>query len=604
MKKKIFIYFIILLIVGASITGIFISEIAQYYYKLDVESKLKNIAGVISIAISQELEKTGGSIPEADFYEKTAKVYASVLQNTVSPGDANTAAQNSIDDDRITFVDYGGKVLGDSYADYRTMENHSNRKEIQQAIAGGTGIDVRQSQTVGLDYLYIAVPLKQYNVIIRVSILMRELRNIYMLIWTFTAVGVIAGIALTIFFAVRMTSSLTEPMKGLVSASEKITKGDYTRRSNVKTKDELGELSENINVIAEKLQNTITELTDTNLEFDAIMNSTVSGIIAVDRDSRFVLMNKAAMKLFNITDEKYKGKLVIELIRNSKIEALLAQTIRENSSLYEEISLGSPDSSILMLHTNPIRSGDPLLINNGAVISVQDVSKVRKLEQLRTEFVSNVTHELKTPLTSIRGFIETLKGGAVNDPEVAVRFLEIIDIEAERLNSLINDVLYLSEIETGQKDLNIDTHLLKPIVDDVFSMLESQAAKKSIVLSGEIDDKLAITANKDRIKQMMINLLDNAIKYNKDNGSVTVKAWKEEGRVVISVIDTGIGIPQEHQNRVFERFYRVDRGRSRSMGGTGLGLSIVKHIVNLYSGDIRLKSEPGKGSEFTILFPA
>ena len=225
------------------------------------------------------------------------------------------------------------------------------------------------------------------------------------------------------------------------------------------------------------------------------------------------------------------------------------------------------------------------------------------MEQIRTEFVSNVTHELKTPLTSIRGFIETLRNGAINDPDVAEKFLEIIDIEAERLYMLINDILHLSEIETKQKDNNIETYEFEPIVEEVLSILQGAADKKNVALISEVKNDIKITANRDRIKQMLINLIENGIKYNNEGGNVMISANKAEGKVIFSVKDSGIGIAKEHLPRIFERFYRVDKGRSRNMGGTGLGLSIVKHIVNLYSGDIKVNSEPGEGTEFIIKLP-
>jgi len=282
----------------------------------------------------------------------------------------------------------------------------------------------------------------------------------------------------------------------------------------------------------------------------------------------------------------------------------LKDTIEKSVSLVNEISFSPPEYKVLRVYTNPIKSVNSSNTNLGGIVFIQDITEIKKLEQIKTEFVSNVTHELKTPLTSIRGFIETLRNGAIDDPVVSERFLEIIDIEAERLSMLINDILQLSEIETGQEDSNLKTCKLRPIAQETLSILQSAADKKHITLCLEINESIEITANKDRIKQMLINLVDNGINYNSENGMVTIKAHKAEGMLVISVKDTGIGIDKGHIPRIFERFYRVDKSRSRSMGGTGLGLSIVKHIVNLYNGDIIVKSELGKGSEFIIQFPA
>jgi two-component system phosphate regulon sensor histidine kinase PhoR len=307
--------------------------------------------------------------------------------------------------------------------------------------------------------------------------------------------------------------------------------------------------------------------------------------------------------IFNIhTKDNIVGRKIIENIRNNQVNLLLRESIEKNVPLINEIIITSPDEKILRISTNPIKSKEDSDTNLGGIIFIQDITSIRKLEQIRTDFVSNVTHELKTPLTSIRGFIETLRSGAVNDKAVADRFLEIIDIEAERLYVLINDILQLSEIENKQKDINIGRHNLNSIVDETLSILQGVADKKNISLTSEIDKDLSIVANRDRIKQMLINLIENGIKYTLENGSVHVYAAKKAGKVLISVKDTGIGIPQEHLSRIFERFYRVDKGRSRNMGGTGLGLSIVKHIVNLYNGDIKVISTPGTGTEFIIRF--
>ncbi|GAE87117.1 sensor histidine kinase [Acetivibrio straminisolvens] len=321
----------------------------------------------------------------------------------------------------------------------------------------------------------------------------------------------------------------------------------------------------------------------------------------MDNNNKVILINPAASGVFNLdADAKVVGDDIKHHIRNNQINLLLREAIEKNKPLESEVII---DDRVLLVSTSPIRPKNSDLDNSGGIVFIQDITKVRKLEQLRTEFVSNVTHELKTPITSIRGFIETLKNGSINNPVVATRFLEIIDIEAERLHELINDILLLSEIETKMKDTNLESFDLKIMVDDVFKVMENIAKEKSISLINEVKDEIFMKANINRMKQLVMNLVDNGIKYNRQNGTVLVDGHREEGKVVISVKDTGIGIPQAHIPRIFERFYRVDRGRSRGMGGTGLGLSIVKHIVNLYNGDIKVNSIVGEGTEFIIKIP-
>ncbi|RCX17546.1 two-component system phosphate regulon sensor histidine kinase PhoR [Anaerobacterium chartisolvens] len=598
MRKKVFMYYLLLVVLGLSITGFFTSKLAQSFYKYEVEEKLKNTAILISYQLSEKL-----SSGQALDYNRLARVYSSLLNDSSSLPSSDEKIST-----RITFIDFKGNVLGESQTDFKAMENHLSRNEVQQAITGKFGRDIRHSKTLGIDFIYMAIPVSNTEVIVRAAVPLMQLKNIDRLMLYYTLAGMIAGLLLTSLLALKFSHSMINPINELIWASKEISNGNYQKRLDIHAKDELGQLSQTFNEMADKLDKTVADLIDKNLQFDSIINSMINGIIAVDSKYRIILINTMACEMFGADmQQNVIGMNIIELVRNNQINTFIKQAIEQNMSSANEIIIGPPEDKVLRIYTNPIKSThisdqDKYAISGG-IIFIQDITNVKKLEQIRTEFVSNVTHELKTPLTSIRGFVETLRSGAINDPDVSEKFLEIIDIEAERLYMLINDILQLSEIETNQKDTNLARHNLRPIIAEVLSILEGVAEKKSIRLIADIYGNVSIIANRDRIKQMLINLIDNAIKYNVESGTVTVKCFKAEGKVVISVKDTGIGIAQEHLSRIFERFYRVDKGRSRNMGGTGLGLSIVKHIVNLYSGDIRVNSEPGKGTEFVIQIP-
>lgn len=584
----------VLIVIGASITGFFTSELTQRFYKTEVEEKLKNTAILLQHSISEEID-SGMQID----YNRIARTYAEVLKQSAPAGNGSDSINT-----RITFIDFGGNVIGESQTDYHTMENHLNRKEVREAIQGKIGEDIRPSQTLKMDFLYVAVPLKNARLVVRVSVPLIQLNKIYETIWWYTIISILAGLLLTALLALKFSSSITSPVKELISVSREISRGNYAKRVELKSTDELGQLADTFNEMALTLEKTVADLIDKNVKVDSIINSMTAGVVAVDRKYRIMLINAIACEIFGIKNKADTIETnIMECIRNHQINNFLSETIEKDISLIHEIVVGAPEDRVLRVQTSPIKPKDGRSSNSGGIIFIQDVTNIKKLEQIRTEFVSNVTHELKTPLTSIRGFIETLRAGAINDRHVAENFLEIIDIEAERLYMLINDILQLSEIETKQKDTNISTHGLKSVIEETVSILQGVADKKNIRLSCEGDESIQIIANRDRIKQMLINLIDNGIKYNVENGSVHIKAFRVEGKVVLSVKDTGIGIAKEHLSRIFERFYRVDKGRSRSMGGTGLGLSIVKHIVNLYSGDIKVASEPGKGTEFIISLP-
>ena len=587
MRKKILLYYIILIITGMSITSFFVTGLAQSLYKNEVKHRLFTVASIFDHEISQAL-KSGSPID----YNALAEAYAANLDP-----DKNTI------ESRITIIDYDGNVLGESQTDYSSMENHLGRKEVQQAIQGKTGEDIRFSSTLKMDFLYIAVPSSQTESIIRVSVPLDQLKKINAQIWLYCIIGIIAGLLLTTLLAFRFASTISNPVRELIFASKEIADGNYLKRVAVQSNDELGQLAATFNEMADKLDNTVVDLTDKNMKFDAILNSMTNCFVAVDSKMRIILINSIAIRFFCLGDEGILGKKLIEVIRNHQINEIIQQTIESNRPSVSEIPISMPEDGTFRVYASPIKAANSTDVNSGCIITIHDITTMKKLEQIRTEFVSNVTHELKTPLTSIRGFVETLRSGAVNDADVADKFLEIIDIEAERLTMLINDILQLSEIENNFSDTNISTHNLSDIITEVISILQGSADKKNVRLIIEAAPRIIIQVNRDRIKQMLINLIGNAINYNIENGSVRIKAAKSDGRLVISVADTGIGIAEQHLPRIFERFYRVDKGRSRNMGGTGLGLSIVKHIVNLYDGDIKVESEPGKGTEFIVQLP-
>ncbi|WP_010252630.1 two-component system histidine kinase PnpS [Acetivibrio cellulolyticus] len=586
MKKKIFKYYLILIAIVLTLTVIFTSQISKKYYKSEVENKLKNIGFSIQYYL---LNLSDESMIDYNFI---AKDFASNQNQNSSYPDNNL---------RVTFIDYSGNVLGDSEADYTKMENHSTRKEIQEAIKGSIGKDIRSSTTINSDLLYMTIPVKQLKVIVRVSVPLIQLNIIDRMAWFYSILIILSALILTVFISSRIAESLIRPLNDIVHASKEISNGNYSKRILLTSNDELGQLALQFNEMASKLEKTIFNLNNKKVEVESIVENITYGIVAVDSNNKIILINPAAFDVFNMDkNAKVTSDILSAHIRNNRLNLILKESVEQNSPLESEITF---DEKVLLIKTSPIRPKNDSLSNSGWIISIQDITKIRKLEQLRTEFVSNVTHELKTPITSIRGFIETLKSGAINKPDVSERFLDIIDIEAERLHELINDILSLSEIENKLSDTDLESFSLKSIIDGVFEVMENIAIEKNVLLNNTVDEKILIKANRNRMKQLVLNLVDNAIKYNIPTGSVTVDAQRVGGKVVISVKDTGIGIPPDHIPRIFERFYRVDKGRSRDMGGTGLGLSIVKHIVNLYNGDIKVSSEVGKGTEFIIQLP-
>lgn len=504
---------------------------------------------------------------------------------------------------RLTILTADGDVIGDSDANIDTMQNHRNRPEVQKALKGETGRAIRYSNTLATDMMYVAIPvdIDGQLLILRTAMpltqvynnLRSQLRNI--------TIALLFAFLIALYQASRFSTYLTRPILEMVDISDKIAKGDFSRKVQASTKDEIAKLAEAFNSMAEKLEHNIAQLRDKNLELESILTNIIDGIIVLDDQYRIILINPAACRLFNIEGEVI-GKYFLEVLMESRIDRLVEQVIDNNEKSSIEIVLKKEDSSkILKISGAPMEN---VKGKRGAILLIQDITEIRQLEEVRKDFVANVSHELKTPLTSIQGFVETLQSGALENKEVAYKFLNIIQLEADRLSRLINDILSLSELESGKGNKLVEKINLVEIVQDTLEMMKSHAKVRQISLASVFArNPIWIRGNKDRVKQMLINLVDNAIKYTQEGGSVTVLVEDLKHKVVLRVRDTGIGIAREHIPRIFERFYRVDKSRSRSQGGTGLGLAIVKHIVLSMKGKIEVSSEQGKGTEFIIHIP-
>ena len=433
---------------------------------------------------------------------------------------------------------------------------------------------------------------------VRLAMPMYTLQKIYWLMAAFFFAAVLVSLAIAAILAFYTSKLLSRPLEALKEATTQISQGDYAISPAVLDEPEFAELSNGLVKLSKALDEHMSALKRGNMQLTSVLSSIAEGLIALDGSGRLLFINDIACHLLEIApSEELIGKQASSLINIKALNELADDCIGEHRSITAEIALPWNNPVLLQASASPMQGA------SGCLLLLVDVSQLRKLEHMRRDFVANVTHELRTPLTSIRGYVETLQSGAVASPELSAKFLQIIEIEAERLSNLIGDLLYLSEIENNNLDTAIRRFRLSSVAASVVDMLEFTAAARKININCTIDDSIFLEANPDRIKQLLLNLADNAVKYNQEGGTVIISAEKTHALVRISVTDTGIGISEEHISRIFERFYRVDKGRSRSMGGTGLGLSIIKHIVDLYRGNIRLISELGRGSEFIIELP-
>lgn len=493
---------------------------------------------------------------------------------------------------RQTYIDKYGKVLGDSVAESGTMDNHNSRKEVQDARKHGTGYSIRHSITTGNATLYFATVFNE-GYVVRSAITMETIKGVENNYFKYYILIMVFSVLVSLILASKLSKSIVKPIKDLQFITDRISKGELNRRINIHSADEIGRLGVTFNKMAGRLQDTLNDSLDKQNKLEAILKSMDSGVIAVDKNHKIIMINPYAKKIFGINRDII-GENLMDNIRDFELENIFKDTKED----YREIKILWPKESELRIRTADI-------INNGKKIGtvavVQDITDIKKLESMRSQFVANVSHELRTPLTSIKGFAETLK--YVDDPINKEKFLNIINDEADRLTRLINDILTLSHIENSivqnREDINVND-----IIKDVYYLMRNTAEKKNIIIMIEGEDVKGIKGDTDRFKQMLINLVDNAIKYSDYNGIVRIGRKSENEKCIVWVEDTGFGIPKEHLGRLFERFYRVDKARSRVQGGTGLGLAIVKHIVKGFNGTIEVKSEVGKGSKFIVEIPA
>jgi len=393
------------------------------------------------------------------------------------------------------------------------------------------------------------------------------------------------------------------PIQQMQRITEKITRGDYKTRLSLGRKDELGQLANNLNEMSLELQNKIDEITHDKNELKAILSSMVEGVVVIGKDEKIILLSDPVCQMLELRSKDVIGKPYWEIIRHEEINSLLEESIAQKKALQKEITLLSPNENHFSMQISPVLSEDSKDFS-GVVAIFHDITELKKLEDVRTEFVANVSHELKTPLTTIKGFVETLKEGALTDKEKSQRFLDIIQKHTDRLEYLVNDLLTISAIESKEIKLNFEQTQIDKVIESAVHLCSEALKQKQHQLEITVDKNLPdLLLDKAKMEQAFLNLLDNAIKFTNAGGNIRVSASHDNNFIRVDFKDNGIGIPQQHLPRLFERFYRVDKGRSRELGGTGLGLSIVKHIVQIHNGKVSVQSEPSKGSLFSVFLP-
>lgn len=456
------------------------------------------------------------------------------------------------------------------------------------------------------ELLYInKIPIENKHIIeLNISVYNEDLSSINKQFGGRFFTSLLISITMGLFIGVRYIEYAEKPYKELTKATQNIINGNYEEKVVFYDDKELEYLAKNFNYMSYKLKNTISQLQEANTKLKSTLISIGDGVIAFDNDLKTILINPCAENILGLEETEVMGKDIGEVIKDKKLKEMFLDLIDLGTPKEIELTFKSSDDKVLNIYANPIIFHKNSARRLGTVFIIQDITKIKKLERVREDFVANVSHELKTPLTSIKGFIETLKEGAIKDKGKAFKFLNIIDEEVNRLNRLLEDLLLLSEVENKELDMLSELIYVEEVVDEVFHMLSGEAEEKDIVLEKEIIGGIfPIQGNYNYFKQMLINLVDNGIKYNSMGGYVKVSIEVKKGYMLLKVMDNGLGIDKEEQDRIFERFYRVDKSRSRDIGGTGLGLAIVKHVVSVFNGSIHVESQLNKGSKFLIKIP-
>ncbi len=563
--RKIFINFVIVIFITAGLFLLFSSQIVKTYYINTLSKDLEQVARTVSSSV-----KFMHSSNEKESIQEFVKEIG------LSRGY------------RITIVGSDGVVWGDSEKSPEEMENHKNRPEIIKALKGEIGTSIRYSKTTKEYMLYVAVPIRRDGEIIGVARASMFMKSIYNLINTLktrlifsTLLSSIAALLLSYF----LSKGITTPIKELVEFSKRISMGVFSEGTIPKRNDEIGELMENMNIMAKRIGKLVENLKSEGETLETIIKSIDEAILLIDGNGVIKHANDEFKNL--VGKEKVEERYYWEVIKNDELRNFIKKALNKES-MRERIQIKD---------RNFILSSRKIETANKILVTFYDVTELQKYEEMKKEFIGNLSHELKTPLTSIKGFVEVMK------EEGKLKYIDIIERNIDRMIQIVKDIQMLSKLEYRKTKAQIESVDALDILKDIEKLFHKKAEEKGLNLLIEVEEKpFYIKVDPYLFEEMLVNLVDNAIRYT-DRGSVSVKIYRGKGGFFVEVKDTGIGIPEKHIDRIFERFYVVDKSRSKRTGGTGLGLSIVKHIVLLHNGKIDVRSVPGEGTTFTIFIP-
>jgi two-component system phosphate regulon sensor histidine kinase PhoR len=508
---------------------------------------------------------------------------------------------------RITLILPSGDVLADSDSNPQTMDNHRERPEVKKALGGVMGSSIHYSITLYEEMLYLAVPVMERGDVIGVIRVAQPLSEInealFYLYMKVVAGGIFAALVAAII-GIAASRRISRPIVEMRKGTKHFASGDFAEKLQIPDIGELAGLADMLNQMAENLDEKIRLITHERNERELILSSMQEGLLAIDVDGRILTLNRAAEQMFGIRLPEASGRPLLEVIRNIDLRRFIAGCIHDEKPSEGEIVLRGPEERFLQVHGSILRNAKGSHL--GTLVVLNDITRLRRLENIRKEFIANISHEIKTPVTSIKACVETLRDEGMTDPSAINRFLQILANQTDRLNRIVDDLLTLSRVEwlEEKRQIQLQEVNLHDLLHAVIEESRERSSARGVELVLQCDPDFSASVDPQLLEQAVENLLNNAIKYSNEGGTVTIQASRSDTEIIIQVIDHGCGIAREHLSRIFERFYRVDKDRSRQSGGTALGLAIVKHIAKAHGGSVRADSLPGKGSTFTLHLPA
>jgi two-component system phosphate regulon sensor histidine kinase PhoR len=530
--------------------------------------------------------------------------YLGALESSVV--DAMCKEMGGVSATRITVILTSGIVIGDSNEDPTIMDNHALRQEVIAARKGNIGKSIRFSTTLQKRMMYVAIPLKEKEKIIAViraalpvTAIDRALEAIQLKI----VLGSLLIALLAAGISLYVSRRISRPIEKLKEGANFFARGDLSYRMPGTDLLEIDSLIEALNQMAGQLEDRLNTIVRQKNELSAVLSSMAEGVIAVDMDEQIISINKAAAKIFENSPENLLNRSVPEAIRNPDLQKFINKALTSEENLEEDIGLYHGEERILYVHNTPLEDLDGQ--RRGILLVLNDVTHLRQLENMRKDFAANVSHEIKTPLTAIKGFVETLRTRKDIDSQETERFLTIIEKHVVRLTTIVEDLMKLSKIEQQDEksEIYLEESLIKQVISSAIQTCREKADAKQVTIDLICPNDISALIDSRLMTQAIVNLLDNAINYSGENNNIKISASLEDKELRIRVRDHGVGITKENLPRLFERFFRVDKARSRELGGTGLGLAIVKHIVHAHGGRVSVESTPGKGSTFSLHLP-